>query len=846
MFAKRSSLQTNLLILFLVMSLSVVDFHGFIPGSVEGITDQVSGQYNVESSRLTDGPDIILYNAKVLTFDDALPNAEAIALTGNLISAVGSDEEILALQTSYTELYDLEQRTVLPGLIDSHSHRISNAMYNDGETGIIRATEMIAAEGYTTSHELYADPDFISVLQRLSEEGKLAVRVNCYIPYNNADGSDVENWQTYPYTEKKDTTLRIAGVKIFSDGGSVNYPALTTLYLTGDAVGTNGTLYKTEEEMSDVVSEILGAGYPIAMHAYGDSAVGVGLNAFENAFEDKGNALRCRMEHLVFMREELAEKMAFLEVSACIQYSWARRLWPLTYYEDRYEAEAIEWLYAWRRMADLGVNLGGGNDYPYCSQSHAMEAISLVATRQAQRDDLIPEFMIGDELTVEEGIRAMTVNNAWMAMEEEFKGTITPGKLADLTVVSADPLSVEPFDVREIEIEMTVMDGIIRYYQPGIMHKAVHNAGTFAVGIHDQGLWGKYRADTGLVYEGTEYLDFGTVLMSYDENTVALGIRDQLDFESSDETGVQFREPGEIADEEAVVIYEDAAGQHPGSIQVTQESYMWNDEPFLLIKYIFKNIGQEDLNDIYFGQLMDFDIWGGGRNLGYRDENNGLGFLYLTDWNDPPYRYMGLALFDDSGNDASTSAVFTNYNIMRYIYSWDEPDISALMRTDIHQESTEGEGDFAPMLSSGPYRLEVNESISPFFIAVVAGDNIETLRSGVQAAYTYSQDLGNATYKYERELIPLFSTRSYPNPFNSDITIGFQLSDAVNVRIVIYNTSGQRIRNLLEKDLPAGHHTVKWDATDNRGKPVASGIYFFRIQAGNSVGQNKVVLVKSN
>jgi predicted amidohydrolase YtcJ len=846
MFSKRSSLQTDLLILILAMALSEINFPGIIPGAVEGNPDQVSGQDNVKSSRLATGPDIILHNANVLTLDDALPNAEAIAITGNLISAVGSDEEILALQSSYTELYDLEQRTVLPGLIDSHSHRISNAMYNDGETGIIRATEMIAAEGYTTSHELYADPEFISVLRRLSEEGKLAVRVNCYIPYNNADGSDVVNWQTYPYTEKKDTTLRIAGVKIYSDGGAVNFPALTTLYLMGDAAGTHGTLYKTEEEMTDVVSEILGAGYPIAMHAYGDSAVGVGLNAYKNAFEGTGNALRCRMEHLVFMREGLAEQMASLGISACIQYSWAKRLWPLTYYEDRYEAEAIEWLYAWRRMSDHGVNIGGGNDYPYCSQSHAMEAISLAATRQAQRDDLIPEFMIGDELTIEEGIRAMTVNNAWMAMEEELKGTITPGKLADLTVVSADPLSVEPFDVREIEIEMTVMDGIIRYNQPGIKHKAVHNAGTFAVGIHDQGFWGKYRADTGLVYEGNEFLDFGTVLISYDENTVALGIRDQLDFDSSDGAGVQFREPGEIADEDAVVIYEDAAGEHPGSIQLTQESYMWNDEPFLLIRYKFKNIGQEVLNDLYLGQLMDFDIWGGGRNLGYRDENSGLGFLYVTDWNDPPYRYLGLALFDDSGKDASTSAVFTNYSIMRYIYSWDEPDISALMRTDTRQESTGGEGDFAPMLSSGPFRLEVNESISPFFITVVAGDNIETLRNGVHAAFTYSQDLGNTTHKDERELTSSFSTKSYPNPFNSEITIGFQLPDAVIVRIDIYNTSGQRIRNLLETDLPAGHHSVKWDAMNNQGKPVASGIYFYRIHAGSFVGQNKLILVTSD
>ena len=72
--------------------------------------------------------------------------------------------------------------------------------------------------------------------------------------------------------------------------------------------------------MNAVVTEVLDAGYPITMHAIGDSAIGVGLNAFENAFAGNGNQLRCRMEHLRVMREDLADQMVALGIAASIQY----------------------------------------------------------------------------------------------------------------------------------------------------------------------------------------------------------------------------------------------------------------------------------------------------------------------------------------------------------------------------------------------------------------------------------------------------------------------------------------------------------------------------------------------
>ncbi len=149
------------------------------------------------------------------------------------------------------------------------------------------------------------------------------MRINCYIPYNTNGGEIVEIWQTFPYTVKKDTTLRVVGAKIFADGGSIGAAALTTLYQSGSVEGTYGDIFMSQEQMNAAVAEVLAAGYPVAMHVLGDSGVVIGLNAFESAFGGSGNVLRCRMEHLRVMQEDLVDQMADLGIAAAIQYTWA-------------------------------------------------------------------------------------------------------------------------------------------------------------------------------------------------------------------------------------------------------------------------------------------------------------------------------------------------------------------------------------------------------------------------------------------------------------------------------------------------------------------------------------------
>lgn len=788
-------------------------------------------------------PDIILHNANVITLDEQMPGAEAIAIAGNRISAVGTDAEVLALQTAGTQLIDLGGRTVVPGLIEAHDHGLQQGYLENGAEGLARATQRMAANGYTTVHQLFSSEGFVSTAQELAQNGELAVRMSFYINYNTNCNNDVVPWNIFPYTEKKDTTVRVVGVKIFADGGTCGKAsAITTPYQTGPFEGTHGDLFRSQEEMNAIVKTVLDAGYPIAMHAIGDSAIGVGLNAFENAFAGQGNTLRCRMEHLRVMREDLADQMAALGIAASIQYTWARaRIAPRL--EAHYLPSVWEWLYPWRRMADRGIPIVGGNDFPFALRIQSMQTISYLATRRTERSDTLAAWLDGDQLTVEEGLRGMTVTNAWVAFEEEVKGTVTSGKLADLTVLSDDPLAIDPFNVRFVDIEMTIMDGVIRHNQLNKPRNAIHDAGSFRMSIDDRGLWGPERAQVGLQVRGIEQLFQGSVLVSYDSSTVATATFRQQDYATLPDGWVKFQEPGTIAHEEATVMYEDVSTNHPNSLRIRQDTFMWEGDPLLLVKYTFDNIHDYTVSDLYLGQFMVFNITGSTNqrtsfedDLGGWEENQGLGFAYMYD-NDQTAPYIGVAMFNQSGNNTNNSLTFTAGH--RLNWGGDELRFSKTMRNGIIETEASTPASYSILMSSGPFSFDAKQSISPFIVAFVVGDNLDDLKNAVNQAYQRSSLITDVdeTQSQLPDEFRLF--QNYPNPFNPSTTIRIALPTAEHVKVEVFNVLGQRVATLLDKPMSAGNHKIEFAA-----QYFASAVYVFKIEAGAFRSAKKMLYLK--
>ena len=298
---------------------------------------------------------------------------------------------------------------------------------------------------------------------------------------------------------------------------------------------------------------------------------------------------------------------------------------------------------------------------------------------------------------------------------------------------------------------------------------------------------------------------------------------------------MQFIEPGETALEEAKVVYEDDVAFHPGKIQVKQETYMSAGNPFLLLKYTFRNMGAELVRDLYFGQLMKFSIGDFRNNMGAWEANNGLGFAYMYENENSSTPYVGMVMFDASGQSVNSSLTL---NIGTNIRNNEAP-FALAMRSDSIETATPVPGSYAMLPAIGPFSLVANDSIAPFWLAIVVGANFEVLRNAVQQAVQLSTVITHvdAGQSHTPEKFVLF--QNYPNPFNPSTTIQFHLPKAEHVNAQLFNLQGQSVARLLDKAMPAGIHKVNFEASH-----LASGVYVFRIEAGAFRSAIKMLYLK--
>ncbi|MCK4573237.1 MAG: T9SS type A sorting domain-containing protein, partial [candidate division Zixibacteria bacterium] len=85
---------------------------------------------------------------------------------------------------------------------------------------------------------------------------------------------------------------------------------------------------------------------------------------------------------------------------------------------------------------------------------------------------------------------------------------------------------------------------------------------------------------------------------------------------------------------------------------------------------------------------------------------------------------------------------------------------------------------------------------------------------------------------------------NYPNPFNPDTRIDFDLPQSSRVALAVFNVLGRKVKTLINEQMPAGTHTVVWDGREDNGNPVASGVYLYRLETGSSVFTRKMMLLK--
>ncbi len=251
-----------------------------------------------------------------------MPLAEALAVQGENIVAVGTNEDMLALGGPESLVFDLGGKTLLPGFVDSHNHLFNDA---EGLMGLTleEAQALALRRGITAIADMFANDEFLEQMEIFEAEGKLRIRTSLYLSHTDNCGNVWGDWyQDHPPVRDPHQMLRFPGVKIFSDGGSCLRPAYSFDLPEGRALeGPQGGLFFSEEELSRMVAQAQEAGYQVAIHAIGDRGIETVQNALERVLAGQPNTYRHRIEHNWMIRPDLLPRYGELGIIPSI---WGR------------------------------------------------------------------------------------------------------------------------------------------------------------------------------------------------------------------------------------------------------------------------------------------------------------------------------------------------------------------------------------------------------------------------------------------------------------------------------------------------------------------------------------------
>ena len=325
----------------------------------------------------------------------------------------------------------------------------------EGAAACARAglTEIQDASGY--------DAAGIAALQRLASRGELPIRVYATVspdpaalPKSLAGGRHVGGGDDF---------LTVRAIKAYADG-ALGSRGAALLADYSDEPGKRGLLVTPPERLAEIALAARRAGWQLWIHAIGDRGNRVALDAYEKAATAlpaaPAGAERPRIEHAQVIAPEDFARFARLSVIASIQPVHATS--DMRWAEDRIGPERIAGAYAWRRLLHAGVRLAGGSDAPVETES-PLEGIYAAVTRRDRAGNPPGGWRPADRLTRPEAVALYTSGAAWAAFEETWRGRVTPGFAADLTVLSADPLSAPESEIASISVYMTIVGGRVSH-----------------------------------------------------------------------------------------------------------------------------------------------------------------------------------------------------------------------------------------------------------------------------------------------------------------------------------------------------------------------------------------------
>jgi predicted amidohydrolase YtcJ len=315
------------------------------------------------------------------------------------------------------------------------------------------ASKECARVGLTTVHDAGIPATVLDAYRELLRENKLPVRVYAMV------GGDGELWRQYLKRGPEiGDRLTVRTIKLVADGAMGSRGAAFWQPYSDDP-GNSGLLILSRETIERVAREAYEHGFQVATHAIGDRANRTVLDAYAAILMGK-NDRRWRIEHAQIVSVPDFRLFAENNIIASVQATHATS--DMRWVEQRIGPDRTAGAYAWQRFLKLGVHMPNGSDFPVESPNPLLGMYAAI-TRQDRNGNPPGGWMPDQRLTPGQALRSFTVEGAFAAFEEDRKGRLEPGMMADFVVLSDDILRGDPSRILKTRVKMTVVGGDVVY-----------------------------------------------------------------------------------------------------------------------------------------------------------------------------------------------------------------------------------------------------------------------------------------------------------------------------------------------------------------------------------------------
>ncbi len=364
---------------------------------------------------------------------------------------------------------DMENGRVLGIFRDNATNiilsKIPNLSLEQTKEVLLTASKMCNSFGITSvqTDDLCESPDLhyshvIRAFHELELEGKLSLRVSQQSRFYTID--DYKEFIQEGYKGRYNSNMfKIGPLKLIADGSLGARTALLNEPYN-DEPDNIGIEVLSKDKLDEWVSFANENGMQVITHGIGDKAMYNIISSYEKVLDPNKPSLRYGIVHAQITDKNIINKLKELSIQVFVQSVFLD--YDITIIENRIGKTRILDTYNYKKMLDIGINLANGSDSPV-EPPDVMKGMQLAITRKSISYDSHEEFLINQGISIEEAIYSYTQAGAFASFEEDEKGSIEKGKLADFVVLDKNLLLANKNEIKDIKVLQTYLDGVLIY-----------------------------------------------------------------------------------------------------------------------------------------------------------------------------------------------------------------------------------------------------------------------------------------------------------------------------------------------------------------------------------------------